>query len=913
MRRTPARSPRPVCPDEPASNAIRVSAVPTLATALADRYRIDRELGSGGMATVFLADDLRNSRQVAIKVLKPDVAARLGIARFLAEIRTTANLQHPHILPLFDSGEVDGMVFYVMPYVTGESLRDRLNREQQLPVADAVRIAKEVAAALDYAHGRGVVHRDIKPENILLQDGAALVADFGIARAAHTAGSARLTGTGITLGTPRYMSPEQALGERVIDARTDVYALGCVTYEMLAGEPPFDGPSVQAIMARVMSEEPRSIVTYRKAVPPGVVQAVTRALERLPADRFSSAREYAVALDTPASVPVVSSATPTPKSRAWRLPAIASLAALASATGTWAALRPNGTPSDRVTRFTIPVGPIPERKFSLFGSRVAISPDGDTFVYIGDGPNYSNQLWIRRRDDLVARPIAGTEKAVHPFFSPDGKRLAFFTLEPNTIKVVTLGSERIETIAASEMLGVAGGVWSSDGFIYSDANGLGMLRVLATGGTVERVAPALLSRLEIWWPEALPDGNTILFADETGSMMRDSRIKAFDVRRGVVHTLVSGFSPKFFEPQTLLYLTIDGALHAIKFDPAAARTIGEPVTLVRGVQRRERNFSADFAVSKNGSILYRDEGPPDSTDAVWIEPDGRVRPLAPTWEANLLTLSLAPDGKRIVGTVAEQSASQIWIATLGTTTPSRLTVDPGVSATDADFSPDGRWIIYRRSQTSGPNEGSSSVMLMPADGSAAPKIILEKADNTLRGAWASDSRAYIFAQLSPANDFDLMLIHPGTDTSRAPIANGPGNEGSPAVSPDGRWLAYVSVEAGRRQLFVQPYPRTNGARWQISTGDVSDGPWWSANSRGLWYRTSDKLIGVEVGAGQTFAAGARHTVPITTDGARIIIQARASDGRFLAIRRRGPPPPTDITVIDNAGALIRAAFRDAKQ
>ena len=247
------------------------SAHDALAQALADRYTVVRELGSGGMATVWLARDLRHDRDVAIKVLHPDLGAALGGERFLTEIRTTARLQHPHILPLLDSGDGgNGLLYYVMPYVRGETLRARLERERQLPVADAVRLAKEVAGALEHAHRQGVVHRDIKPENILLQEGSALVADFGIALAVQQAGGPRLTQTGLSLGTPQYMSPEQAMGERTIDARSDVYALGAVAYEMLAGEPPFTGPTIQAIVARLMSEEPRALIAQRKAIPEAV-------------------------------------------------------------------------------------------------------------------------------------------------------------------------------------------------------------------------------------------------------------------------------------------------------------------------------------------------------------------------------------------------------------------------------------------------------------------------------------------------------------------------------------------------------------------------------------------------------------------------------------------------------------------
>src|SRR3954470_18890268 len=223
-----------------------------LNSALTGRYTIERELGEGGMATVYLAHDIKHRRKVALKVLKPELGAVLGVERFLSEIQVTANLQHPNLLPLFDSGEADGLLFYVMPFVDGESLRVRLDRERQLPISEVIRITAAVGSALDYAHRHGVIHRDLKPENILLHDGQPLVADFGIALAVSNAGGARVTQTGISLGTPQYMSPEQATGDRAIDARADVYALGAVTYEMLAGEPPHTGTSAQAIIARVL-------------------------------------------------------------------------------------------------------------------------------------------------------------------------------------------------------------------------------------------------------------------------------------------------------------------------------------------------------------------------------------------------------------------------------------------------------------------------------------------------------------------------------------------------------------------------------------------------------------------------------------------------------------------------------------
>ncbi|MEO7133633.1 MAG: serine/threonine-protein kinase, partial [Vicinamibacterales bacterium] len=339
-----------------------------LSAALADRYRIERELGAGGMATVYLAHDIKHDRKVALKVLHPDLAATIGVDRFLSEIKVTANLQHPNILGLFDSGVADGQAYYVMPFVDGESLRDRLARETQLPVADALAIASGVAAALEYAHRHDVIHRDIKPENILLQSGQPVVADFGIALAVQHAGGQRLTQTGMSLGTPQYMSPEQAMGDRTLDARTDIYALGVITYEMLAGEPPFTGPNTQAIVARVLTEKPRRLSGLRESVPAHVEAAVHQALQKLPADRFTSAAEFARALTTAGATMGYGAASEPSQARAtgWSLRrwAVAGVVVLASIASAYLAGRRTATPES-----------VPEWRAELLGGpKVAMFP-----------------------------------------------------------------------------------------------------------------------------------------------------------------------------------------------------------------------------------------------------------------------------------------------------------------------------------------------------------------------------------------------------------------------------------------------------------------------------------------------------------------------------------------------------------
>ena len=339
-----------------------------LSTALTDRYEIQEEIGAGGMATVYLAHDVKHDRKVALKVLRPELAAVIGAERFLQEIKVTANLQHPHILPLHDSGEADSFLYYVMPLVEGESLRERLHREKQLPVGDALEITKAVASALDYAHRHGVIHRDIKPENVLLHDGQALIADFGIALAVSQAGGTRLTETGLSVGTPHYMSPEQAMGDRELDARSDVYSLGAMLYEMMVGEPPFTGPTAQAIVAKVLTEKAPHVSTQRSTVPPHVDAAVQTALEKMPADRFASAGEFSQALgDQAYTVTPVGVARAAGMPEVWKRRAIAAIgvATLMTVLFAWSLVLPRPEPVSPAMRFALRMGSPPLGRLAL--------------------------------------------------------------------------------------------------------------------------------------------------------------------------------------------------------------------------------------------------------------------------------------------------------------------------------------------------------------------------------------------------------------------------------------------------------------------------------------------------------------------------------------------------------------------
>jgi serine/threonine-protein kinase len=455
-----------------------------LSTVLADRYAIERELGAGGMATVYLAEDLKHKRKVAVKVLRPELAAVLGAERFVQEITTTASLQHPHILPLFDSGEADGFLYYVMPFIEGESLRDKLNREKQLGIDEAVKIATEVADALDYAHRHDVIHRDIKPENILLHDGRPMVADFGIALAVSAAAGGRMTETGLSLGTPHYMSPEQATAEKHLTNRSDIYSLGAMLYEMLTGDPPHTGSSAQQIIMKIVTDDARPVTELRKSVPPNVAAAVGEALEKLPADRFTNAGEFAGALTDPAFTPSPARAVSLadgPLSGPWNRVSIGAtaVATVLALVAIWGWLRP--LPESGPTVYDVALTASGSMRVGHLAN-FSVSPDGDYVVYESAGGN--GPLWIRNLLNDGTRPIPGTEGGALPRVSPDGRHVAFVTGN-GVLQTMSLEGGSLRTLA--EATTMAGLRWLADGrILLGDRDGWRFRWIDPQSGDVRR-------------------------------------------------------------------------------------------------------------------------------------------------------------------------------------------------------------------------------------------------------------------------------------------------------------------------------------------------------------------------------------------------------------------------------------------
>lgn len=889
----------------------------SLSAALSERYRIERELGAGGMATVYLAEDLKHDRKVAVKVLRPELAAIIGAERFLSEIKTTANLQHPHILPLFDSGQVDGTVFYVMPFVEGESLRDRLGREKQLSIADAVRITVEVASALDYAHRHGVIHRDIKPDNILLHDGRALVADFGIALAAsRSEGGSRMTETGMSLGTPHYMSPEQAMGERDLDARTDVYALGCVLYEMLTGEPPFNGPSAQAIIAKVMSSEPEPVTTLRRTVPPPVAHAIHIAIQRLPVDRFPSAAKFGEALTSPtagATVPHFA-ATAMPLSRNRPALLFAGLALLAAGVATWSLLRAIRAPDGGVERFALAL-PGGQAVEATSGTWLELTPDGGAFVYPVTGTDGVQRLWYRRLDQLDAVPIAGTENGTSPTFSPDGKQIAYVTVNPFAVKVLPVAGGQ-PTVARSEGVSGGGVAWSEDGYLYYDANDA-VARVRPDGSGYEIVMPVDTASGEsaVAWIEALPDGGGILMRIRRGGEQLEKwRIVAFDTRTQTRHELVQGLTARYSRTGQLLWATADGVLHAQRFNVDKFRLEAAPVVAATGLA--VGGFGAvSFSVADNGDLAYVAGRVTQAITALtWVNRDGSRTPAdSGAGESGLIRdLALSPDGSAIALQILRTSngdVDRIWVKP-SNGGPTQLVTSGPLGSGDPQWMPDSRRLIYGQ-VTPG---GGVVLLRQRADGSGTPDTLF------------SSSRRID----------DISVDHTGTVLSLIDEQDGLGNRGmfqfrigidtlptallqrrdvyssAAAFSPDGHWIAYDARESGRSEVYVRPYPDVNARNRQISV-EGGRNPRWGQDGRELFFVT---------GSGQMMSARIAYTPEFRIEGISQLFQARgvltggstryavAPDSRrFLVIDATGGSQDQRIVLIQGAARDLAARLQ----
>jgi serine/threonine protein kinase len=790
--------------------------VEQLRAALAERYRIEGELGQGGMATVYLAEDLKHGRRVAIKVLRPELAAVIGAERFVREIRTIAALQHPHILGLIDSGEVQGTAYYVMPFVEGESLRDRLTRDKHLPVADAVRIATEVASALDYAHRHGVIHRDIKPENILLHDGQALVADFGIALAMTTAGGTRMTETGMSLGTPHYMSPEQAMGEREITARSDVYALGAVTYEMLSGEPPFTGPTAQAIVAKVMTDEPRPLTIHRKTVPPHVEAAVLTALAKLPADRFETAREFGEALARPGATRLSTPASRVqPRRLSWRSVALGGISGIALV-GLGVLLSPLLRKERDASQVTFTQKTFDDR--TILNARFA--PDGRTIVYSafehGDvprlriiRPEYPEPQQLGEDSTHLLAISRSGEMAVLSHARYMGQRIFVGTLAR-----MPLGGGAPRDIVSD----VRDADWSPDGTNLALVRRVGDRDQLEyPAGHVVMATPRYITDLRV-----APRGDRLAFFEH--EFWQDDRGQVVVADLAGTRTVLG---PEFSSLEGIAWLP-DG-----KGMLFGGSEHGEP----RHVYRAALGGTLRPALSLPGAAVVHTISPSgemllsldDQPWRLFVRPPGADTELNLSWLNASISPRLSPDGRLFAFSDQSQQAGANY-ATMVRKSDGSPVVRVG-DGTPRAVSPDHRWVLSRV-----PTAGGDFVLYPTGAGSAVH----------LR--WPRLQRLDSDPEFFP--DGRSLLVC-GNETGQAPRCYRSGLEGGDLtpLTPDSVQGRFPSPDGSsilvQRDGRVLVQPLTGGdARGVPGLNSVERILRWSPDGRSLW--VSDLLSPLRV-------------------------------------------------------------------
>jgi len=840
-----------------------------LNAALEGRYAIERELGEGGMATVYLADDLKHQRKVALKVLKSELAAVVGAERFLAEIKTTAHLQHPNILPLFDSGEADGLVYYVMPYVEGESLRERLAREHQLPVDQAVKIAMDLAEALQAAHEQGVIHRDIKPGNVLISRGKPLISDFGIALALSAAGAGeRLTETGLSLGTPYYMSPEQATGDQHVGPPSDTYALGAVLYEMLVGEPPYPGTTAQAVLGKIIAGKPVSATEHRASIPANVDAAVRKALEKLPADRFNSAQDFARALgDEHFRYGELATAGASAALGPWKqlTMAVTALATVLAITLGWSLLR--SEPPAPLARFS---SPFEEGQLPSHFSSMDFTADGSALLYVGPSASgQGQQLWIRRWADLDATPIRGTEGARTFVLSPDGREVAFAEGANGALRVAPLDGGQSRPLV--EQVNSVWN-WTSDGSVYftEAAPSFVLGRVLATGGgseAVESVTELLEGELAHGLLSVLPGEKMGVFQVYDALSGEGAELWAIDLDTGEREFLTAGNTPRYSSTGHLLFVTSDGVLMAAPIDPGSAEFTAPPVPVADSLAIGPLG-NANYAVSGSGTLIYlfggRSGGEGEGVlEAVWVTRSGDAAPVDLGWRFDFgaldFGLRLSPNGARLAITTAVDGNTDIWIKQLPDGPFERLTFDDEVE-TYPFWSTDGQFVTYVK----GPPGGNYDVWRRRADGTGVPEMRLDDERTLLQGRQTLDGEWMVFRAgllSGPSGGRDIVGFRPGVDSATIPlIATAEFGEQDPALSPDGRWLAYTSDVTGRNEVYVSPFPNVDSSRVPVSTNG-GFGPLWAHSGRELFFVDADRrLVAAEVETASGFGVLERETL-----------------------------------------------------
>jgi Tol biopolymer transport system component len=813
-------------------------------------YEVTVHIGSGGMGEVYQAHDTKLGRDVAIKVL-PEAFAHdpERLSRFQREAKMLAALNHPNIATIYGLEQSSGTSYLVMELVSGETLAERVKREGAFPIQEALKIAVQIAEALEGAHEKGIIHRDLKPANVKVTlEGKVKVLDFGLAKAFAGDGvssdpsdsptlSMAATMHGVILGTAAYMSPEQARGKSV-DKRTDIWAFGCVLYELLTGKQAFQGEDVTEILAAVVKTEP-DWQAVPSAVPAKVRDLLRRCLQKDKTMRLRDAGDARIeiheALTSPApNVPAVPTLPAVP---AWRQVAVAGIVLLAGAAiagvAVWK-LRP-GSPQP-VSRLAVPLPP--GESLRMLNTQVlALSPDGSRIAYVSSRAG-KQQIYLRAFDSMESKALSGTEGAESLFFSPDGKWLGF-SAGGKLMKVSMSGGAPLSICEAQNPRGVT---WGDNGtIVFAPGFGVsGLSQVSAAGGKPQAITsrdPTAEEEADRW-PQLLPGGRAVLFTAWNRNL-DDAQIivQRLDTRERRI-ILQGGTDPRYVPSGHLVYARA-GTLMAVPFDLSRFQVTGEPIPVAEDVSLATEGV-AQFDISRTGSLVYvPGDLQGNGRRLVWVDRKGKEQPLeAPP--RNYLNPRLSPDGQRVAVTI-QGANDDVWVYDIPRQTLSRLTSQ--ARSLNPIWTPDGKRIIYRSNRT-----GILNMFWKAADGSGEEERLTVSQSNQWPSAVSPDGQALAFV----SSGRDLWILNLTGDRKSHPFQKTRINENSPSFSPDGRWLAYTSDESGLNEVYVQPFP-AGGRKVQISTEGGEQARW--ARSGELFYRNGDKIMSIALTTQPTLVAG----------------------------------------------------------
>lgn len=885
-------------------------------------YVISAQIGEGGMGEVYRARDSKLGRDVAIKILPRAFTADPDrLARFEREARLLASLNHPHIGAIYGIEESGGIRALVLELVEGQTLADILageaSRGRGLPVSEALAIARQIAEALDAAHERGIVHRDLKPANVQITPaGTVKVLDFGLAKiVAGEASRPELSRTpavavdgtrdGMILGTAAYMSPEQARGQ-VVDKRTDIWAFGCVLYEVLTGRPAFARDTVSDTIAAVLTREP-DWAALPSTTPPDLSRLLKRCLEKDATRRQRDIGDARVELDRSGETPVADEERREARRR-WRGPTatvagagVAALVAAAFALGVF--LRPGSSPPAQAAavRFSVPPPQGSMFVHNVATTFLALSPDGSQLAFVAVAHPDARRIWLRPISGLEARVVPGTEGALSVFWSPDGRSLAFFA--DGKLKRIDLPGGAAVPVCDVPALS-AFGTWGSDGTIlFATFVGEAIFSVSSAGGTPEAIVTPDPARSErVVWPSFLPDGKRFLYLsqlpDITGQLMLGERGRAPRPIASAVSNV------QWVDPDYLVFAQ-EGVLVAQRFDLASERVVGAPVSIAEPVDRFLSTGRAMFTTSRTGTIAYHSYA--NVSRLVWVDRTGKEVGTVGL-PGDYLNVRLSPDGATVLFDRTKPGIGtwDVWTADLVRGVETRLTSGPGSEACPV-WLPDGRAILFADEKYS---TGNLNLARKHLD-TAIEELLLPNGTQQRRPIDVSpDGRTLLFTERTPRGTFNIHTLPLNGPTTPSALFRSRFNETDPRFSPDGRAMSFTSDESGRFELYVAPFPSTGG-KTLVSSGisigsDFQAGARWSRDDRELFYVSADRrLMAVPVRTTTTLEVGA--PVPLFTFQGRAWSDfAVSADGkRFLAVVPQVFAGEQPLTVILNWTAEIR--------